>query len=200
MFSYHVCICIKYFCVIYFILPLSKELRSLTSSGDHGGWWKNDQIQWTFDYSNKTLPWQLLLNVTPAATSTMDNNDNSIESNDDEITVSLLEQDNACAAHQNVTHLSTDCTLKGNQLVDVQSLANVLNEVSVCKKCSKKNDVFMSAFFVFCEEEHEEVMQSTVRSPLAQPLEIYAVHMNTRILNKKWCGHYSPSNALVPKY
>ncbi len=106
---------------------------------------------------------------------------------------SCVEHDNACAAHQNVTHPSIVRTQKGNQIIDVESLANVLDEAAVCKKCSKKNyELFTSAFFDFCEEEHEEVMQSAVSAPPAQQLEIYAERMNIRLLHKKWCDRYSP--------
>jgi hypothetical protein len=64
----------------------------------------------------------------------------------------------------------------------------------------RKYEQFTSDFFDFCEEEHENAMQSAVSAPPAQQLNIYAKGMNVKLLYKKWCNHYSPSfsNVLVP--
>ncbi len=120
-------------------MPVSKELRCLTSSGGHGGRLKNDPNQWCFNFNNKTLKQKLLWNATPAETNGTENNNDSIESNDDETTVSPLEEDNIIEAYQNVAHQGTTITLKGNQLIDVKSLEDALDKAAVCKKCSKKN-------------------------------------------------------------
>jgi hypothetical protein len=57
-------------------MPQSRELRHLNSSGGHAGQRKNDPIQLIFTFNNITQ--QILWNVTPAAISAIDNNDDSI--------------------------------------------------------------------------------------------------------------------------